>query len=322
MHVALDHHGDPIEAAVLYQERRDRGEEWWQERKALGFTCPGCTTPVYLVRGALGKNGKSPLFRISHKTPHTSDACKKQPSDEPAGAGHEASASAGPPEPGVRGVGGVKAVRYEDPAPLHPVEGKTGGSRPVSGDSGPGGGRRYVEGGGPPSRQESVSLRSHLKVLRASPDYPGPGMRVYTSERGEMNAQDYFCEFPAAHLLWPEVSRTPRLMAYWGLIETVNRSKNLFLNGKGMALMLTSEPAEAFLAALRITDADELQGCHIIAEGYLSEFSNGSLALKITETATIKRIAVLPPVAPTPVPQPAPAADGAAWSVNRYKPKM
>lgn len=292
---AEDHNGKPVEADKLYTASLQKGADWLAERKAEGFRCPECKTPVYFVSSGLSGGGKSAHFRISKKTPHTLISCGGTAQ------GSQTTTKTGPTKlaPGIRNTGSVKAIRYEPLQPLFTpgtVSGGGGGGT-SGGAGGTGHGTKYTDSGGAPGNQQTTGLRAHLRSLRNLPDYPNPDMMVDVEGRGRVRAAEYFCRFEDATDAHANAVHDgkARLMAYWGAITWPNEGNSLFLNGQGMAVLLPKKTAKDFLATLGVSDPKQLRNCHVIAEGRLELGQGGTRYVRVDDTT---RMAVLPPKTP------------------------
>ena len=291
---AEDHNGKPVEADKLYTASLREGKDWLADRKAEGFRCPECKTPVFFVSSGLSGGGNSPYFRVGTKRPHTLSSCGATIQ------GSQGTSKAGPTTqtPGVRNTGRVKAVRYEQLQPLF-MSGTAsgGGGGTTGGTGGTGAGTKYTDSGGSPGNQQTTGLRAHLRSLRNLPDYPNQDMRLDVAGRGQVYPAEYFCRFEDA----TDAHATPvhdgkaRLMAYWGVITWPNEGNSLFLNGQGMAILLPKKTAKTFLEALGVSDPKQLTNCHVIAEGRLQLGQGGNRYIRVDDTT---RMAVLPPKTP------------------------
>lgn len=289
LHDAIDRNEVTLEAADVFKDYEANGSAWLDQRRAEGFWCGSCLTPVYFVRGALGAQGRTAHFKISKKTPHTEDACGTA-----AGSSSSIKSTGNVQlQPGVMNTGEVLAITYALPRPL----GYAGTAWAAPGSGAPSGNTatQYVPGGGPANNQASTGLRASLSSLRSVPSFPDPNLWLQVTGRGRVPATDYFRHFnaathaDAANLQGEQHSA---LRAYWGTIQYAQESGSLFLTGAGMSVMVLPKDIEPIRAAFKITDWMELKDWHVLAEGRLTTNVQNSLYVRVDE---LNKLVLLPP---------------------------
>lgn len=292
---AIDKNDEHVGASEVYEGWKKRGEGWLAARRADGFWCSECLTPLAFVRGSLSNSGKLSHFKVFKDTPHTERACETLKKAGP----QESESDAAQSKPGILNEGSVRAIRYSLPSPL----GYAGTTTSLSSDRSLGGRvagqtTTYVTGGGTPNTQETTSLRAILRTLRNVPSYPGPKHKMHVPGRGEVYAREYFRKFEdvTSDLAQPldESNGLPRLMAYWGEITQAQDQGSLFLTGNGMSVMVLPAHKRKLIDLLGVKEFSDLKEWHVIAEGRLSEAASASKSLYV-RVPELNRLALLPP---------------------------
>lgn len=283
--IAAEKNGEPVLAKVFWKQveaQKDDKEAWLKENRK-GFICAVCKAPATFVRPGTGERGRPTHFRVTGAS-----QCNNH---GPSGGAEPAAQGEPDVQEGILNVGGVVTVRYDGLGGAGGEDAEPGGTGNT--DDGPTR-VRYVDGGGAPNDQESAGLRALLSDLSSMPDFPPKELRLKVADRGEVWATEYFCRFEDAtadHARPLPGTNQARLMAYWGEIDWANDSGSLFLNGKGMSVLVLPVDKPKLKIGLGVTAFKDLKAWKVIVEGRLEQNRTGGLHVRVFDlkkTAFIK----------------------------------